>query len=197
MQSLSSWRKPVSHKSFGIEIECFVTSYISPDEYRGFFYATTDGSLRGENHFTSPREFVSQPLPLHWLIKEINRLGRDLNWSVNSSCGIHVHVSKKWCSDKKGKTILKFLRKFYEAYPMDYKMIFGRLPNRYCCTNVDAGRYNAVNVTNDSTVEFRMFASGYVRWAQYCVYMTNYLVENCNHLTRDSVVAAYDLFRKE
>lgn len=54
-------------------------------------------------------------------------------------------------------------------------------------------RYCIVNVTNSKTIEFRMFASGNVKWAQYCVELVNYLVENAFHLNVDAFNAAVDM----
>jgi len=53
-------------------------------------------------------------------------------------------------------------------------------------------RYRAINTTNEKTIEFRMFRSGDVKWAQYCVKLVAYMVENAKHLNMDAFWAFVD-----
>jgi hypothetical protein len=199
MQSLSSFRKVVSNRSMGIEIECLLERFTSATDiaqtgnYLGFFYVTTDGSIDSDYDHLG-REFVSQPLPASWLRKEIQRLGKKVAWTDNPSCGIHIHVSKTWLSVKKAAKIQEFYTKLDNSNRHD---LFGRASNYYCRDGTAGGRYKAINTTNDKTIEFRMFSSGPVAWAQYCTHLVEYLINNANHLNVDAAYAASDMYRKQ
>jgi hypothetical protein len=197
MQSVSSYRKPVSNKSYGIEIECLLPSDKAPAgyEHQGFWYVTYDTSIdvafqqRG-------REFVSQPLPANWLCKEIYKLAKKYEWTHNDSCGIHVHVSRKWFSEKKARAVHEFIE---QLDLNDYAALFGRDTNGYCQEGhaFGATRYMPVNALNKDTIELRMFRSGDAKWAAYCVRMAEYLVSNALHLTVHGCFAIKDLYYKE
>lgn len=198
MDSLSSFRKLPSTKCYGIELECFTDSFVHMGCHHGFFYSAYDGSICADRWPQQAVEFVSQPLPKNWLKKEIEKLGKKFTWNHNESCGIHVHANKAWCTGKKGKTIAQFLYKVYQQDPAMYEEAFGREPNSYCLESVsDTDRYRAVNLTRTNTVEFRMFASGGVAWACYCVDMVDWLVSNCHHLSIDNFAAAIDMLKAQ
>lgn len=190
MQSLDSFRKPPCSRTLGIEIECLIESSRSISDYVGFFYATYDGSIVRDSFMQTGREFVSQPLTTNWLIKEIKRLEKRVGpWDFNSSCGIHVHVSKKWLTKKRAKLI----QEFYDSLSDQLRsIIFGRGHNQYTRRSCDVGehsRYRAVNITNDKTIELRMFSSGNAAWACYCVKLADYLVTFAHQLNVDAVLA--------
>jgi hypothetical protein len=197
MQSVSSYRKPVSNKSYGIEIECLLPRDISLNTYghSGFWFATQDGSI-DEEHDTRGREFVSQPLPADWLCKEIYKLAKKYQWTHHGSCGIHVHVSRKWFSEKKARAVHEFIEQLDLD---DYEALFGRVPNYYCRHGMQFGytRYMPVNTQNKDTIELRMFRSGDAKWAAYCVRMAEYLVSNAFHLTEHGCFAIKDLYYTE
>lgn len=197
MNSLSSFRKTDTHKTMGIEIECLIDiyspTYVYPSTYIGFFYASTDESIspgRLAADFVGT-EFVSQPLSPKWLIKEINRLNKKIaGWEYNSTCGIHIHVSRKWLSSKRAKLIHKF---YCQLEDSDRGLLFGRGSNNYCTTDEwDSNRYCAINNQNSFTIEFRMFSSGNARWAAYCVQMVEYLIHNAKHLNFEAASAFRD-----
>jgi hypothetical protein len=181
MNSLDEFRKPPNGKTMGIEIECFVEAEQAPNRYtyQGFFYITTDGSI--QCHDTG-LEFVSMPLPPTWLKKEIGKLfKKNPALKSNDSCGVHIHVSRKWLSERKGRLIQEFINN--EMSIGDFEGAFGRRPNDYCQRNTfGITRYNCVNNENSKTIEFRMFKSGDAAWCRYCVDMAVYLVENAHHL---------------
>ncbi len=198
--SFSSFREPPSNKSMGIEIECLVNRQVYDDkvadcQYLGFFGHVYDGSI-AQDYGTVGQEFVSQPLTREWLKKEIVKLSNKVSWQWNSSCGIHIHVSRKWLSEKKAKAIYTWLATLEEE---DKECLFGRASNYYCRTNQSFGstRYCAVNTKNGKTIEFRMFASGDVKWAQYCVDMVDYLIRNAYHLNVEAARAFHDLHYKD
>lgn len=205
MQSLLTFRKPPSHRTLGIEWECFFKAEECPeyDQYKGFFYVTTDGSLRWGNvacGFHCGRELVSQPLTSPWLVKELERLAKKLPpMYYNETCGIHIHVSRKWATAKKVDHLITFFKTLTDLECYD---AFGRIPNDYCYhmksdQATKGNRYNAINLTNDATVEFRVFRSGNVKWAQYCVKLVEYMLTNAFHLNKDAFFAFVDMEKPE
>ncbi len=199
MRSLSSYRKPDSNFTMGMELECFVDGdtidKLSVGNYLGFWYVTTDRSLIDRTWDRYGREFVSMPLPLVWLKKEIKKLASKVSWTVNATCGIHIHISRKWLTEKKAKAIHKF---YCQLSDENRIVLFGRGSNVYCLPGLwKDNRYNAVNAENSETFELRMFASGDSNWALYCANMADYLVRNANRLNIDAVMAAHDLFQKD
>jgi hypothetical protein len=205
MQSLSSFRQAPSNIAVGIEIEGICSEKRIPwhdgGSYRGFFYITTDGSLstytspsETKEHFYREREWVSQPLTPSWLKKELKKFGEKTEYITNDSCGIHIHISREWCTIKRAKEIYAFYCGLSEQ---DRKYLFGRYSNDYCRTlSFGVTRYNAVNVENKNTVELRFFASGDWQWACYCVDMATWLVHNAKHLNVDAAYAEADRLRK-
>lgn len=216
MQNLSSFRRPNTNKSMGIEWELIDTEYVSEyGEYYGFFKATRDGSIsRAYSQSGNGVEFVSQPLSAQWLKKELIRLnnkmqkradGNRVSWApgdthpcwmaYNESCGIHIHVSRKWCTIEKAKNIYAWLQLMADGEPSLYEDMFGRKPNDYCQVGPEFGssRYLAVNNENKATVEFRMFSSGTVHWACKCVDTVEWLINNHDHLNVDAAAAFCDL----
>ena len=196
MQSLSKFRTPPHNKTMGIEIECILI-FGGVDYFRhyGFFYSTQDRSIDTHSWSQCGVEFVSQPLPVDMLCKQLDKLGKKFQWEHNSSCGIHVHVSRKWLSEKKAIAIYNWIKTLTNA---EFKLLFGRLPNYYCRTEGTIGstRYLAVNTENKATIEFRMFSSGSADWAKYCVKMAEYLVCNAYYLNLDAALAFKDLYFK-
>ncbi len=195
MNTLRNVRKAPVAKSMGIEIECILVKECVSD-WHGFFYKGYDGSINSKNNWRDEEcEFVSQPLTYEWMHRELKKLYKTLDSHeayTNSSCGIHIHVSKLWCSDKKAKAIWEFIK----TMPLvDFEDIFGRQPNHYCDVVGNWGdRYIAVNSQNKHTNEFRMFkSSNDVRWALYCVDCVKYMVENAYTLN----LSAFSAFRDQ
>lgn len=205
MQSLEKYRTPNTNKSMGIEIECLIKDWDEftrdplpvPDKYahHGFFYAAGDSSI-AEDLCTSAYEFVSQPLPAQWLKKEIRKLGKKWAWRENKSCGVHIHVSRKWLSETKAKAIYEFLNALKWGSRMD---LFGRGGNEYCQYGSAWGhsRYLPINSENKHTYEFRVFKSGNAEWCCYCVDMVEYLINNAHHLNIDAIMAFRDQYKLE
>jgi len=196
MQSLPKFRTPPHNKTMGIEIECILDDG-DVDYFRhyGFFYSTQDRSIDTESGSQCGVEFVSQPLPVKMLCKQIDKLGKRFMWKSNTSTGIHIHVSRQWLSTKKAIAIYNWIKTLTNA---EFELLFGREPNYYCRSGWPIGstRYLAVNTTNKATIEFRMFSSGSADWAKYCVKMAEYLVCNAYHLNLDAALAFKDLYFK-
>jgi hypothetical protein len=194
MTSLCAFRKPRSSRAIGIEIECYVSS--NPrGSYLGFFYAGNDESIQNP-YGTYAVEFVSQPLTVPWLNKEIVRLWKKHQWEANSTCGIHLHVSRKWCAQEKALLIYKFVEDLWINHRLMYLNTFGRAPNHYCNMeppDKNGSRYVVINTTNKDTVEFRLFTSGDARWAQKCVLTVDWLLTNAKHLNVDALEAFLDM----
>ena len=195
MQSLSKFRKPPSNKAMGIEIETVLPKgfNIPYGSYLNFFYVTRDGSIYHDYDLERGVEFVSQPLTPVWLKREIHKLYNRVNgWDNNNTCGIHIHVSRKWLSSEKASVIYKWLQSLTESEQIN---LFGRTDNGYCSyvERFASTRYAAINVENEHTIEFRMFRSGDNEWACYCVDMVEYLVQNAYKLNLDAAYAFRDM----
>jgi len=191
---LRSPRTPPHDRAIGIEVECILsnTLYRETKTFEGFFLTAHDYSIDPSFGYTGI-EFVSQPLTEQWLKRELYKLYSKFPWTYNDSCGIHVHVSRKWCGEKRGRAIAKFLTSLSN---LDMEVLFGRQPNRYCRNINGNDKFQSVNFNKHSTIEFRMFSSGDAKWAAYCVAMAAYLVKNAHHLNYDAMVAFRDLYFK-
>lgn len=133
---------------------------------------TNDSSLCG----TRTCEFVSgiqQGLNISskmWVTLET--LKNEGHIQINDSCGTHFHVSVDSMKDGNGEmTYMGYIRRFYhslfvplaramEANPEKTRALFGRYFTGYA-RNIDQfanpdNRYNFVNVTNNSNIEFRL-----------------------------------------
>jgi len=189
--TLRDVRKPDVSHTMGIEIECLTDSRIQTDQHYGFFYAGRDGSIRTGRFSEQPVEFVSQPMSEKWLTREIQRLHKRIgDWSQNSSCGIHIHVSQKWLSVEKAKKIQEGL---YRSIVLGglIRDLFGRVPNEYCRWSAYESRYSMINTTNAHTIEFRMFSSGDWRWAQECVRRTALMVRHRGKYDYDTLMELF------
>lgn len=133
---------------------------------------TNDSSLRGSRTC----EFVTgiqQGLNISskmWVTLE--SLKAEGHIQINDSCGTHFHVSVNNMKDGNGQqTYMDFIRRFYHSLfvplanamrenPEKTKRLFGRTFTGYA-RDIDENanpnnRYNFVNVTNNSNIEFRL-----------------------------------------
>ena len=138
-------------------------------------YCSRDGSLnRGIEIITAPAT-----LNYHRKLKPkyqtlFRRLIRDGYRSHNTTtCGIHVHFSRAFFEDNEDECITKLLylvERFWDEIVVfsrrDYTALdsYAKKPDsnskrflRWNKTNDHDGRYYAVNITNDNTIELRMF----------------------------------------
>lgn len=142
-------------------------------------------------------EIVSHPMSLAWAHKNIDRIRTEVFQADRrkrfcavgeGSCGMHVHMTKKFFSTL---TLLKFLRFFYEnkefVLQVSQRGSFYRM-GRYASLDSESadctlkekaryksggGRYTAINVTNSATVEVRVFQStlntrGFLKNLEFC-----------------------------
>lgn len=197
----------------GIEMETsFSDEYARNAQFEYDFIATHDSSLRSEGEGSrygwdgNTCEYVS-PL-MHGLNKAskyaltCQHLIDNGHMKVNSSCGTHFHVSINSMKDARGnKTYMGYIRRFYHSLftPLTEAMLadmrkteqmFGRGFGHYCMAinhnSNENSRYNWINVTNDSNIEFRLnrFVSGkqYQNLMKMEVEMTQCIVKNfCEH----------------
>lgn len=106
------------------------------------------------------------------LAVSVEKLIKNGHMSINDSCGTHTHISVNTMKNANSEQIyMGYIGRFYQSLftPLsdtiaaDYEKavkIFGRFFNDYCeriTTDSSAGnRYNFINVTNSSNIEFRL-----------------------------------------
>ena len=133
---------------------------------------TNDSSLHGANTC----EYVTgiqQGLNIgSKMCVSIEKLMQDGHLQINDSCGTHFHVSVDNMKDGNGnQTYIDYVRRFYHSLfvplakamrenPEKTKALFGRNFTGYA-RDIDESanpnnRYNFINVTNNSNIEFRL-----------------------------------------
>lgn len=102
----------------------------------------------------------------------IEKLMQEGHIQINDSCGTHFHVSIDSMKDSNGQqTYMGYIKRFYHSLfiplakamrenPEKTKKLFGRTFTGYArdiseSTNAE-NRYNFINVTNNSNIEFRL-----------------------------------------
>ena len=145
-------------------------------------YLKSDSSIKGEGF-----EVVTHPMSLtkqldYWeeIIEEV---GEEL--TPHESCGMHVHLSRQPLTQIQIGKLLVFLNNPENELWID--LLAGRPANHYCQkaekTIEDAlnpqSRYEVLNLMNDKTIEFRLFAS------------SNKLEEICGRIEFCHAVTAY------
>ncbi len=175
MGSISIVRKPPHAKTFGMELEC----YIPGDDmaaraaigkrWHGFWEATSDASIYGGV------EFVSQPMPYDMLVKQIKWLNKRFPWTVTSKCGLHIHVSRQYWSDKREREFSDFLL----SSPAIMRMTkwFGRNTHYADVFASRVDKFRAINVLHDHTFEFRVWKAGDLAWTLEALRRTRAIVE--------------------
>ena len=168
-----------NRRAFGVELEVQVRSgdknaaagrvheALNPSLDVGeFCYFERDGSI-GEGF-----EIVTQPagLDVHrskWaLFLQNNELKRGLRSHEGGACGLHVHVGREFVTQSQIYRIQSFLNDVRNEALI--RSIARRYENGYCkfkptmakftAHNKQTGdRYEALNVTNPDTIEFRIF----------------------------------------
>lgn len=121
-----------------------------------------DGSIEGLG-FEIVTAAMSLKVQLDYWGELIEQFGKEL--TPHSSCGMHVHISRQPLSQLQIGKILVFLNE--PANDWYVSEIAGRTANDYCerkpkkieDVNCPQSRYEALNLTNDNTIEFRLFAS--------------------------------------
>lgn len=157
----------------GIELETsFTTQYARNTLFEYGFIPTYDCSLHGERTC----EYVSgimQGLNIaSKLCVTLDTLIQNSELEINSSCGTHFHVSINAMKDANGEQVyMQYIKRFYHSlfiplyetmknHPTPTAEFFGRDFTNYAreinqYTDAD-NRYNFINVTNNSNIEFRL-----------------------------------------
>ncbi len=157
---------------FGIELELEVTQrdsttlaaaakktsqILRPDE---FAILKHDGSLNcGFEICTRPADMISHQ---HRWSKFF--AGKPDTLQVLPSCGLHIHTSRRGLSDLTIAKIVCFLNAYHNRGFI--QVMAGRSANNYCqikkkklttASEFAGDRYEAVNLANPNTIEFRIF----------------------------------------
>lgn len=121
-----------------------------------------DGIVKWDGSLSLGIEIVSRPMTLDiqrktdWQAK-LAVIGE--NFHAAETCGLHIHVSRSSITDSALNRILTFV---YATENSEFiRAIAGRGENRYTSfdsSGIGRNRYQAVNILNPATIEFRMFA---------------------------------------
>lgn len=145
-------------------------------------YLKSDSSIAGEGF-----EIVTHPMSLEKQLdfwdEILDEVGKEL--SPHSSCGMHVHLSREPLSQLQIGKLLVFLNSEENEAWIDW--LAGRTANHYCHKEEKSiedalnprSRYEALNLMNDKTIEFRLFAS------------SNNLEEICSRIEFCHAVTSY------
>lgn len=157
-------------------------------------YLKEDGSL-ADGGF----EIVSHPMTLKYHLEhmdwdEVFRIATSTHWA-DSGCGFHIHISNDSFADpvKTKANLCRMFNKFWDEIKEiserdDYDISSwcncpvigeqGLSDEEVCRTVYNHGRYQAVNLSNDSTTEIRMWRGiNSKRELQWFLIITDVLVE--------------------
>lgn len=172
---------------FGFELECGTNDeasyHLAIKNLPELFYLKEDGSIfDADIHYGF--EVVSHPFSWNWLQENKNIIKNYCNFLIKNSfisyklksCGLHVHISKKYITSLK---IYKMLAFIYDIKNAPFLLaISGRTPEKLrqwasidsdMCIKRNAKilklakakyqpfRYTAINLNPDHTIEFRIF----------------------------------------
>ena len=186
---------------YGIELEVEVDERIERRAtiakkilgiFGGFVITKHDGSLTDGNGRNIGFEIVTVPASKEVQVEKWNlffdNLPKGLRSYDTKTCGLHIHCSRKPLSML---TIAKML--LFVNNPENTKFIqtiAGRSANRYCQVHKKSlrdvrrphDRYEALNLINKSTVEFRIFRGTLKRESlfkslEFCDALTHYCME--------------------
>ena len=207
-------KEKVNSVGLGIEHETsFSDEYARNIMFEYGFIPTHDCSLNSEGNGNrygydgNTCEYVSgimQGLNIasKWAVT-VEKLIADGHMSLNNSCGTHTHISVNCMKDANGnKTYMGYIKRFYHSLfaPLANEMknnpdetikVFGRYFDHHYCKAItlnssENDRYNFINVTNDTNIEFRLNkfqnAKQYQNLIKMEVEMTKAIVTNfCEH----------------
>jgi hypothetical protein len=110
-----------------------------------------DGSLSdsGAEIVTIPLSKIDR-IQWYYLLKDLRSIG--VTSHNNNRCGLHIHISRAYLHDAKWK----MLQSFIFLNQVKFKKLSRRDMFSYC-QFYDAGKYTALNLTKESTCEFRFF----------------------------------------
>jgi len=147
-------------------------------EYEKFAYIKKDGSLKhGMEIVSHPCTYAyhTQQMGLKYILKECDRLGYSSH--DVGTCGLHIHISRSAFGTRPGEeemniaklllffeinwnNIVKFSRRSQQSitdYCNRYGLKDGEKPHELLEKAKQSGRFFAVNLKNEKTVEIRIF----------------------------------------
>ena len=157
-----------------------VAQYIADTLPGNFVYFEEDSSI--ENGF----EIITQPATYYYHYYLTNKYKEVMSYLKRndyishdaSSCGLHIHVDREWFGDEENEeksiTVLLYIFKKFHNELLKFSRRNKETLNRYCAMydgveieetvkNIknknwySFDRYKAINLTNYSTIEFRLF----------------------------------------
>jgi hypothetical protein len=170
---VSDWTK-LHNRYFGVELEVEVAkgdridsvtevnAVANLDENGKFCWFETDGSL------SNGYEIITQPMGLDQHEKFWEWLKTDLTKPLLShkttTCGLHIHVSRKGLSKLQLSKMISFVNhpdneEFITALARRYAQNYARIGQKKISTawKSQQSRYDAINMEPRQTVEFRLF----------------------------------------
>jgi hypothetical protein len=114
-----------------------------------------DGSLtKGVEIATAPCSYEVHLQQWKPFYKKFN----SLPFQICNSCGMHVHVSRKRLTENAVNNIRSFIKNSNHRKAIEF--LAGRSQSGYCVYTFhedEVSHYDAVNIENDHTIEFRLF----------------------------------------
>jgi hypothetical protein len=168
-----------TNRFMGVELEVEVARGDSSDIVEAINDATNDGEVgrrvffEEDGSLSNGFEMITQPMGLDmhadwWRWLEDKSLVRGLRSHDTSTCGLHVHVNKSALNNMQINKMSVFInhpdnaeliRKISRRYAVSYARILEKKLGRAHRVEGDGydSRYEAFNITNRKTVEFRIF----------------------------------------
>lgn len=168
-----------TNRFMGVELEVEVARGESRDIVESINNAVNDGEVgkrvffEEDGSLSNGFEMITQPMGLDthaawWRWLEDKSLVRGLRSHDTSTCGLHVHVNKSALNNMQINKMSVFInhpdnaaliRKISRRYAVSYARILEKKLGRAHRVEGDGydSRYEAFNITNRKTVEFRIF----------------------------------------
>lgn len=173
---------------------------VNNSEYGKKLFFENDGSLN------DGFEMITQPMSLPALRETFGflrneELVRPIRSHATDTCGLHVHVSRRGLSNLTIGRAVTFVHDpanepFISALARRYNNGYCRVvPKQLDTAHLPESRYEAVNLTGDATLEFRLFR-GSLRYEAVvaAVEFCHALLEFCSHPIRVAEALRYDHF---
>ncbi len=169
------WTNRNGNRYLGVELEVEITGGANRDnvvkaihrdvndsQFGKNLFFETDGSLQyGFEMITQPRSLPEQRELFKFLDKPA--LVRNLRSHGTATCGLHVHVSRSGLTNHQIARVVTFTNDpanepFIVALARRYNTGYCRVyPKQLADAHLPGDRYESVNLTRNSTIEFRLF----------------------------------------
>lgn len=210
------WTAAHNHRYIGVELEVEMRrNWTGSDRERvaTAIHAAVNGSEYGKKLFfendgslNDGFEMITQPMSLPALRETFGflrneELVRPIRSHATDTCGLHVHVSRRGLSNLTIGRAVTFVHDpanepFISALARRYNNGYCRVvPKQLDTAHLPESRYEAVNLTGDETLEFRLFR-GSLRYEAVvaAVEFCHALLEFCSHPIRVAEALRYDHF---